>query len=314
MKKIIFYIPIIVCAFSCENPTTIKVNDSVPAQGDSMQKDANVVSKKFVGQTFFNKSSDSFGQTTQQFSFDNNGKGTFYLAWTVGSKFYEQNGDLNWVIEDGKVYVRYLYLASDGVSSNEEEGFLFNEETNELIDENNNINIFKSLSKEKNQTVDDSPIETDYNRQQEQAEYESSQAYYNSENEKEKLETKSKIKEKVKLNQTQWQYYFIGEFESGGLPVYAMFTREGNRIYGKYLWCTISEAISIDGEIRTDNHFILQDASGNKFSGILKGESMSGKWFNSKYENTLNIRATTDNAEKSRTSKIVNSNQGCYTE
>jgi hypothetical protein len=194
MKIIIFYIPIFLCIFSCENPNTKKINDSAPAIGDSKQKDANVISKKFISQTFINKSSDSFGQTTKQFFFDNNGKGTFYLAWTVGSKFYEHNGDLNWVIEDGKVYVRYLYLASDGVSSNEEEVFFFNEEKNELIDENNSSQKFKSISKEKEENnYHDEEIpefdEAEYNRQQEDAERQSSIAYYSSKKILEKVST-----------------------------------------------------------------------------------------------------------------------------
>ena len=429
MHKIILYILIGFGVASCSTPTTIEEAETQPAA-------ETIVSKGFIGQTFSNNSTDSFGQTKQEFSFEKNGVGTYYVAWTISSTLHEDLGDMSWEINEGKIHVHYTYKSSDGITSSEEDVFTYNKQRNELISTSNNSKVFKAvhsnsgskqndkahefskklsgisddnqsfkdktyfiqtdysyienngnIKKQNNKIISwsfevtndlvkilmmvdkehnftghyisnsqlemrksdgrkycifeisnnellqvftsgdtwhhqiqnrrqeggDSYDEAEYNRQQEQAEYESSQAYYNSENEKENLATKSKIKEKVKLNQTQWQYYFIGEFESG-LPVYAIFTREGNRIYGKYLWCTISEAISIDGEITTDNHFILQDASGNKFSGILKGESMSGKWVNSKYENTLKIRATTDNDEKSRTSKIVNSNQGCYTE
>lgn len=155
-------------------------------QPNSQPSQEEKVSMDFIGQKYVNKTKDSFGGTTEQFSFSPNGKGEFYVAFTVVSSFYELDGPLTWKIDGDKIHVEYTYIASDGVSSREKELLIYNEQRNVFLDYNDNTKVYKSISsksgnyQETNGYNESSENDDYYNRQQEQAEYESSQAYYNS--------------------------------------------------------------------------------------------------------------------------------------
>ncbi len=138
MHKIILYILIGFGVASCSTPTT---HD----EGKRQSTYETIVSKGFIGQTFSNKSTDSFGQTKQEFSFKKNGIGTYYVAWTVSTTLHEDIGDMSWEINEGKIYVHYTYKSSDGITSSEEEVFTYNKQRNELISTSNNSKIFNAV-------------------------------------------------------------------------------------------------------------------------------------------------------------------------
>lgn len=138
MHKIILYILIGFGVASCSTPTTIEEAETQPAA-------ETIVSKGFIGQTFSNNSTDSFGQTKQEFSFDKNGVGTYYVAWTVSSTLHEDLGDMSWEINEGKIHVHYTYKSSDGITSSEEDVFTYNKQRNELISTSNNSKVFKAV-------------------------------------------------------------------------------------------------------------------------------------------------------------------------
>lgn len=170
------------------------------------------VSKKFIGQTYVKKTKDSFGETTEQFTFEQNGKGAFYVSWTVNSTVYKQNGKLTWEIIEGKIQVEYIYKSSDGISSNEKEILVFDEKRNLIIDDNDNRTIYNPVilktvydkNESSQNNSDEYGEEMDYNDEREQAEYESNQAYYNSKEYKES--TRESEPKNSKIEETETLY------------------------------------------------------------------------------------------------------------
>jgi hypothetical protein len=123
------------------------------AQPNSQPSKEKQLSTKFIGQTYRKKTNDSFGETIEQFSFSPNGSGEFYVAWTVGSNFYELDGQLTWNFIEDKIQVNYTYIDSDGVSSREKELLVYDEQRNIMLDDNDNKKVFKSIASNNSRNV-----------------------------------------------------------------------------------------------------------------------------------------------------------------
>jgi hypothetical protein len=170
------------------------------------------VSKKFIGQTYSHTSNSSFGYETITFSFEENGRGTFVQSHLTqvpleiqrkynrysNSRRHKDSGNIFWRITKGKIQVDYIYKSSDGVSSDAKEVLVFDENRNVLLDDNDNTTIYKPVQLTRYDNNESLAFdEAEYNRQQEQAEYESSQAYYNSKEYKESVRESEPKKAKV---------------------------------------------------------------------------------------------------------------------
>ncbi len=144
------------------------------------------VSMDFIGQTYVKRTKDSFGGTTEQFSFLPNGKGEFYVAFSVVSSFYELDGPLTWKIDGNKIHMEYTYIASDGVSTREKELLTYDEQRNLLLDDNDNTKVYKSISSKsgynhESSGYNESSDKDDYYNSH-QAEHESNQNFYDNNN------------------------------------------------------------------------------------------------------------------------------------
>ena len=165
---------------SCNNETENKASNDFPNQALPSQ-DEKKVSNKFIGQTYSRSSKDSFGHQTQTFSFEKKGKGNFAVGWTVYGKFHDDQGELFWEIIDGEIHINYTYRASNGDVTREKAIFEYDEVKNKLISTEYDSEVYSCISTNKSENIGENSFsEAEYNRQQEQAEYESSQAYYNS--------------------------------------------------------------------------------------------------------------------------------------
>jgi hypothetical protein len=179
---------LIACVNSAEENKSSKI-----AEQENPSEIEQSVSTNFIGQSYSRKETNSFGNTVETFSFENNGVGNYYCSWVTEipkdiqkkynmnrpSKYHEDSGALTWKIIDGEIHVYYTYHASDGVVSHEERAYKYDEGNNKLFSTEYDSEVFSCVSSNKNKSIDENSIdEEEYNRQREQEEYESDQGFY----------------------------------------------------------------------------------------------------------------------------------------
>ncbi len=160
---------ILLLVASCNNVSKEETSKDFPNQ-ELPSNDEKKVSNKFIGQTYSRSSKDSFGQQTQTFSFEKNGKGNFAVGWTVYGKIHDDQGDLFWEIIDGEIHISYSYHASNGDVTREKAIFEYDEVKNKLISTEYDSEVYSCVSTNKseidrndeyNSNVEDETIEGD---------------------------------------------------------------------------------------------------------------------------------------------------------
>jgi hypothetical protein len=145
LKNMVIIFFLICFCLSCNNMPSEKESNNFPNQ-ELAEQNEKKVSNKFIGQTYSQSTTDSFGGQSKTFLFQNNGTGQFLVSWTVYGKYHQDQGELLWEIIDGEIQLNYTYNASDGVVSKEEELFEYDEENNRLVSTEYKSVILKCVS------------------------------------------------------------------------------------------------------------------------------------------------------------------------
>ncbi len=147
---------------ACNNSTIDKETPEISEQENPSEIEQSV-STNFIGQTYSRKANDSFGNTTETFSFKENGQGNFVVGWTVYSKYHEDYGTFSWKIIDGEIHVYYTYHASDGVVSHEERAYKYDEGKNKLFSTEYDSEVFSCVSSSsKSENISESNSDNEY--------------------------------------------------------------------------------------------------------------------------------------------------------